>query len=94
MLARMLFHIDQLSGLSDCFECRLEDGFRFAYKSDDRAVMILVHLLVEHLNAVDRFYLSNNGSDLLWVSPFGKIGHAFNKLGHPISFLQSRYTFP
>ena len=82
VLALVLVQVNQLGRDPDRPESGVEHRFRLADEADDRAIVVRVHLLVEHRNAVDRLDDVDNLIDYLGPAALAEIGHAFDYLTH------------
>src|SRR2546426_8231640 len=81
----MLAQVDQLGRLSNTLQDRLQDGLRLPHKSDHGAVVIGVHLLIEHTDRPIMRNFGSNGLNYRFISAFAEVGNALHKLVHALS---------
>ncbi len=79
--------VNQFHGLARAQQRGFRHGVRLARQRDYRAVVIRVHLAIQHVHARHAAHCRDNGVDLGGVASFRKIGHALNQSFHFFGFL-------
>ena len=82
--------VDQLHGLAGAQKRRFRHRVWFARQRDHRAVMVGVHLSIQHVHTRHAAHRRHDGINLRGVAPFGKIWHALNQSFHRFGFLSGR----
>ena len=85
MLARVRAQVDALGGRGDPTECGFADGTRRPRDRDDRAVVVRIHLAVEHEHAGDAAHRLDDLVEHLGPPALTEIRNAFDDLGHHFS---------
>ena len=82
VLARVMAQVNQLRCQSHGAQRSFDHHTCFGNESDDRAVMVGVHVRVEHDRAFDRFDGARQPLYLFGIAPLAKVGHAFDYFFH------------
>ncbi len=90
MRARVFRQVDQFHGLAGSQQSRFRHCVRLACQRDHRAVMVGVHLPIQHVHTWHAAHRCHNRIDFRGVASFGKIRHALNQSFHRFGFLSGR----